>query len=66
MQDSCFASMQSLHKYIHIPKIDVHDEIKNTVVLAMDGEYAGNAAIPCYRISFQHGCCYFANAGCIA
>jgi hypothetical protein len=29
----------------------VHDEIKNTVVIAMDGEYAGNAgAISCHLI----------------
>jgi hypothetical protein len=30
----------------------VHDEIKNTVVIAMDGVYAGNAgAISCHLIS---------------
>ena len=32
-------------------EIDVHGEIKNTVVIAMDGEYAGNAgAISCHLI----------------
>jgi hypothetical protein len=40
--------------------------MKNTVVIAMDGEYAGKAGAFSRRlIGFQHGCCYFANAGCI-
>ena len=37
-----------------VQEIDVHDEIKNTVVIAMDGEYAGNAgAISCHLIGVE-------------
>jgi hypothetical protein len=57
---------KSVEREKDMQEIDVHHEIKNTVVIAMDGEYAGNAgAIFCHLTGFQHGCCYFANAGCI-
>jgi len=33
-------------------------------VIAMDGEYAGNAgAISCHLLGFEHGCSYIADAG---
>ena len=42
---------KSVEREKDMQEIDVHGEIKNTVVIAMDGEYAGKAgAFSCHLI----------------
>ena len=55
LKNSKLANSFNLEKSVEREKdmqeIDVHGEIKITVVIAMDGEYAGNAgAISCHLI----------------